>query len=142
MVTPKFPWSCSKYFRIFPEFLLFLIHQWPYEFNKPQWPYHGLSYWVFLKRHFTTGHQWQYHGLIDWVKKNPVYETVVWSLTITVGNVLEKKMKKPGLRDRGLVTGRLGQKPDWKKMAWSVRWWYGLKKNGLVCQMVIWSLAA
>ncbi len=26
-----------------------------------------------------------------------------------------KEMKKPGLWDRGIVTGESGQKPDWKK---------------------------
>ncbi len=38
-----------------------------------------------------------------------------------VENVFEKKMEKPGLWDRGTVSGGPGQKPDWKK-------------NDLVCQ--------
>ncbi len=54
-----------------------------------------------------------------------------------VENVFEKKMKKPSLTDRGMVTGRPGQKLDWKKMTQSVRQWYGhwrvnLKKNGYI----------
>ncbi len=32
-----------------------LTHQWPYEFNKPQWPYHGLSDRFFFLRHFIPG---------------------------------------------------------------------------------------
>ncbi len=35
-------------------------------------------------------------------------------------------MKKPGLSDSGVATGRPGQKPDRKKKARSVRQWYGL----------------
>ncbi len=52
---------------------------------------------------------------------------MVWLLTFRVENVFEKKMKKLGLWDRGMVTGEPGQKPYWKK-------------NDLVCQTVIWSL--
>ncbi len=37
-----------------------------------------------------------------------------------------KKWKKPGLFDRGVATGGLGQKPDRKKMTQSVRQRYGL----------------
>ncbi len=52
----------------------------------------------------------------------PVCETVVWSLTFRVENVFEKKNeKKPGLWDCGMVIGGPGQKPDRKKMTWSVR---------------------
>ncbi len=102
---------------------LLLTHQRPYEFNKPQWPYHGLSDLFFFLRHFTPRRQWPYHCLIDQVFLNPVGETVVWSLTFRVENVFKKKEKekKPGLWDRGIVTGGPGQKPDWKKMTHSVR---------------------
>ncbi len=79
----------------------------------------------FFPRHFTPGHQWPYHGPTDWVFLNPVYETVVWSLTFTVKNVFKKNEKKTGLWDRGMVTGGPGRKPDWKKMTRSVRQWYG-----------------
>ncbi len=107
-----------------------LTHQWPYKFNKPQWPYHSLSDWVFFLRHFTPGRQWPYHGPTDrfflnpacetvvwsltfrvkkcvWKKKwkNPVWETVVWSLVDQVKNLIEKKW--PGLSDSGMVTGGL-----------------------------------
>ncbi len=40
-------------------------------------------------------------------------------------NDVEKKWKKPGLWDRGVATGGPGQKPDRKKMTWSVRQSYG-----------------
>ncbi len=46
-------------------------------------------------------------------------------MTFRVEKCLKKKMKKPGLWDRGMVNGGPGQKPDWKKMSRSVRQWYG-----------------
>ncbi len=55
--------------------------------------------------------------------KNPVCETVVWSLTFRVQKVFEKKWKKTRLWDRGMVTGGPGQKPDRKKMTRSVVIW-------------------
>ncbi len=60
-----------------------------------------------------------------WVFLNPVCETVVWPLVFMVKNVFEK-IKNSDPTDRGMVTGRPGQKPDWKKMTRSVRLWYGL----------------
>ncbi len=42
-----------------------LTRLWPYEFDKPQWPYHSLSDRVFFLRHFTPGRHWPYHGLTD-----------------------------------------------------------------------------
>ncbi len=75
-------------------------------------------------------------------------------------------MKKPGLWDHGVTTGGLGQKPDRRKMNWSVRqryalWWVKkprpdrhskatdvfveneFKKNEKtqVCETVVWPLA-
>ncbi len=78
--------------RIFHE--MYLTHQWPYEFNKPQWPYLVLSDRVFFVRHFTPGCQWPHHILTDRVFLIPVCETVVWSLTFRVENVFEKKKWK------------------------------------------------
>ncbi len=53
---------------------------------------------------------------------------------VLVQNDLEKPQKKPSLWDRGMATGGPGQKPDRKKMTWSVRQSYGLwqvKTNGV-----------
>ncbi len=77
-----------------------LTHQWPYEFNKPQWPYHGLSDHVFSRAFYT------------------------W-MSVTIPRSHRLGLKKPGLWDRGMVTGGPGQKHDWKIMAPSVRQWYG-----------------
>ncbi len=54
---------------------------------------------------------------------------------VRVENVFEKKNKKTSLWDCGTVTGRPGQKPDWKKMTRSVRQWYGhwRVKAKLIC---------
>ncbi len=62
---------------IVPEILSSLIHQWPYKFNKPQSPYHGLSDWVFFSKTFYT---WASMTIphSDWLGfLNPVCETVV-----------------------------------------------------------------
>ncbi len=51
-----------------------------------------------------------------WQKKNPVYETVVWPLTL----------KKPGPWGRGMVTGRLGEKTECRhpsSIKTSCYWW-------------------
>ncbi len=42
-----------------------LTYQWPYKFNKPQWPYPGLSDRFFFLRYFTPVRKWPYHGLTD-----------------------------------------------------------------------------
>ncbi len=51
-----------------------------------------------------------------WQEKNPVYETVVWPLML----------KKHGLWDRGMVTGRPGEKPECQRLS-SIKtshyWW-------------------
>ncbi len=60
-------------------------------------------------------------------KKNLVCETVVWSLTFRVENVLEKKMEKTR-SERPLYDHRRTGSKIW------------LKKNDPVCQTVIWSL--
>ncbi len=87
----------------------------------------------FFLRHFTPGCQWPYPSLIDRFFFNPVYETVVWSLTFRVENMFEKKNGKnqvcetvvwsladwvknlienqwPGLSDSDMVTGGLSEK--------------------------------
>ncbi len=105
-------------------FFKFLTHQWPYKFNKPQWSHHGLSDRVSFSKTFYTwtsmtiprSHRPGFFLTQTGFFFNPVCETMVWSLTFRVKNVFEKKRKKPGLWDRGMVTGGLGQKPDWKKM--------------------------
>ncbi len=69
-----------------------LSHQWSYEFNKPQWPYHGLSDWGFFLRHFTPRCQWPYPG--PWYGHWHLGQKCVW-----------KNMKNPGLWGHGMVTG-------------------------------------
>ncbi len=78
-----------------------LTHQWRYKFNKPQWPYHGLSDRVFFSKTFYT-----------------------WT-SMTIPRSHRPGFFKPGLWDHGMVTGGPGQKPDWKNMTRSVRQWYG-----------------
>ncbi len=72
-------------------FSYLLTHQWPYKFNKPQWPYHGLSERFFFLRNCTPGRQWPYHGLTDQVFLDLVWLMVVWSLADWVKNLIEKK---------------------------------------------------
>ncbi len=103
----------------------------------------------FFLKHFTPGSQWPWDcGMVTDVYGRKWFE---------------KKMKKPGLRDREMVTDGPCQKPDWKKMTRSVRqsygfWWvkkprsvrpwYGqwcpgvkcLRKKKLVWHTVVWSL--
>ncbi len=56
-----------------------------YEFNKPQWPYHCLSDWVFFFEDILH---------LDVSDHTTVSQTVVWSLMFRVKNVIEKKNEK------------------------------------------------
>ncbi len=111
----------EKQMEIWENFNWTLTHQWPYKFNEPQWPYHGLS-----DRFFP---QDILH--LDVNDHTTVSQTVFffnWSVRPWYGHWrLESKMclkkkneKNTGLWDRGMVTGGPGQKPDWKKMTRSV----------------------
>ncbi len=116
-----------------------LTHQWPYKFNKPQWPYHGLSDWGFFLRHFTTGRQWPYHGLTNQVFLNQICETVVWSLTFRVENVFGKKKRS--------VRPWYGHWPTrsktwFKKMIRSVRQGYGHWRVKAMKEQIIRAAAA
>ncbi len=66
--------------------------------------------------------------MIEKKRKNPVYETVIWSLTYMVKNLIEKKKEKPILWNHDIVTGVQSLKPDWKKMTQFVRLWYGHRR--------------
>ncbi len=46
------------------------------------------------------------------LKKTPVCETMVWPLTSWSKTTLKKNEKKPGPRDRDMVTAGRGQKPE------------------------------
>ncbi len=61
-----------------------------------------------------------------------------WHLELRM--CLKKKWKKHSLWDCGMVTGRLGQKPDWKKMTPSVRQWYGHWRLPGMWERGMWSL--
>ncbi len=107
----------------------FFFHFFKVVFDQDVSGYTTVCQTSFFKRYFRLGHQWPYHGLTDWVygmvtdildqksdKKNVVCETVVWLLTL----------KKAGLGDRGMVTARLGQKPERQRpssIKTSPYWW-------------------
>ncbi len=115
-----------------------LTHKWPYEFKKPQWPYHGLSGQFFFSKTFYTWTSMTIHGLIDQVFFNLVCETVVWSLTFRVENALKKILKTQSVRVWSLA--------DWvknltKKMTRSVRQWYDhwrvkIKLNNFITNVI------
>ncbi len=79
----------------------FVTHQWPYKFSKPQWPYHGLSDQSFFSKTFYT-----------------------WTL-MTIPRSHRPGFFKPSLWEHGMITGGLGQKPDWKK-------WFSLSDSDMV----------
>ncbi len=87
-----------------------LTHQWPYKFNKPQWPYLSPTGCFFF---------------------NPVCGTVVWSLTFRVKNVFEKKWKNPDLWDSDMVTGGLNRSQEYE-WYWRRSWHY--KSTHTSCQ--------
>ncbi len=99
-------------------------HQWPYKFNKPQWPYHGLLDRFFFLRHFTPKRQWPYRSPRDRVFLNPVCGTVVWSLTFRVQNVFEKKWKNPFCK-----TVVLWSLVEQVKKTWLIKKWPGLSDS-------------
>ncbi len=104
-----------------------------------QWPYLSLTIQVFFKSLFwpTTsvtipwtrfvrlwyGH---WHPSLKYLRKKNRSDRPRYGHWHLGRKRHQKKMKKPGLWDRGVATGGPGQKPDRKKMIRSVRQRYGL----------------